>query len=30
VLRPAVQEWALRVPWMVKRFVEGSGRYIYK
>lgn len=29
VLRPAVQEWALRVPWMVKRFVEGSGRYIY-
>jgi carbon monoxide dehydrogenase subunit G len=30
VLRPAVQDWALRVPWMVKRFVEGSGRYIYK
>jgi hypothetical protein len=30
VLRPSVQEWALRVPWMVKRFVEGSGRYIYK
>jgi hypothetical protein len=30
MLRPAVQEWALRVPWMVKRFVEGSGRYIYK
>jgi len=30
VLRPAVQEWALRVPWMVKRFVEGSGRFIYK
>jgi hypothetical protein len=29
VLRPALQEWALRVPWMVKRFVEGSGRYIY-
>lgn len=30
VLRPAVQEWALKVPWMVKRFVEGSGRFIYK
>lgn len=30
VLRPTVQEWALRVPWMVKRFVEGSGRYIYR
>jgi carbon monoxide dehydrogenase subunit G len=29
-LRPTVQEWALRVPWMVKRFVEGSGRYIYR
>lgn len=30
LLRPTVQEWALKVPWMVKRFVEGSGRYIYK
>lgn len=25
-----VHEWMLKVPWMVKRFVEGSGRYIYK
>ncbi len=29
VMRPAVQEWVMRVPWMVKRFVEGSGRYLY-
>ena len=25
-----VHEWLLKVPWTVKRFVEGSGRYIYK
>lgn len=28
--RSTVQEWALKVPWMVKRFVEGSGRWIYR
>ena len=30
LLRATVHEWLLKVPWMVKRFVEGSGRYIYK
>lgn len=25
-----VHEWLLKVPWTVKRFVEGSGRWIYK
>lgn len=29
LLRGAVQEWMLKTPWMVKRFVEGSGRWIY-
>jgi ribosome-associated toxin RatA of RatAB toxin-antitoxin module len=29
VLRGTVQEWMLKTPWMVKRFVEGSGKYIY-
>ena len=28
--RGTVHEWMLKVPWMVKRFVEGSGRYIYR
>jgi ribosome-associated toxin RatA of RatAB toxin-antitoxin module len=28
--RDDVQEWLLKVPWTVKRFVEGSGRHIYK
>lgn len=28
--RTTVQEWTLKVPWMVKRFVEGSGRWIYR
>jgi hypothetical protein len=28
--RPSIHEWMMKVPWMVKRFVEGSGRYIYK
>lgn len=27
--RGSVHEWMLRTPWMVKRFVEGSGRHIY-
>ena len=30
VVKGTVHEWILRVPWMVKRFVEGSGRWIYK
>lgn len=29
-LRDDVHDWLLKVPWTVKRFVEGSGRYIYK
>ncbi|HKU43230.1 MAG TPA: SRPBCC family protein [Polyangiales bacterium] len=29
-LRDDMHEWLLKVPWTVKRFVEGSGRYIYK
>lgn len=29
-LKSDVHEWLLKVPWTVKRFVEGSGRYIYK
>ncbi len=28
--RPLVHEWMMKVPTLVKRFVEGSGRYIYK
>lgn len=30
VVRDVVHEWMLRTPWMVKRFVEGSGRWIYR
>ena len=30
VLRASAHEWMMKVPWMVKRFVEGSGRYIYR
>lgn len=30
VIRETVHEWMLRTPWMVKRFVEGSGRWIYR
>ena len=30
IMRTTVHEWMLKVPWMVKRFVEGSGRWIYK
>jgi carbon monoxide dehydrogenase subunit G len=29
-LRGDMHDWLLKVPWTVKRFVEGSGRYIYK
>jgi hypothetical protein len=29
VMRNEVQEWMLRTPWMVKRFLEGSGRSLY-
>lgn len=28
--RDDIHEWLLKVPWTVKRFVEGSGRHIYK
>lgn len=30
LLRRSVHEWMMKVPFMVKRFVEGSGRYIYR
>jgi len=30
LVRGDVHEWLLKVPWTVKRFVEGSGRHIYK
>lgn len=29
VVRPTVHEWMLKVPTMIKRFVEGSGRLLY-
>jgi hypothetical protein len=29
LLRGSVHEWMMKVPWMVKRFIEGSGRYLY-
>ena len=29
VMRHNVHEWMLRTPWLVKRFVEGSGRKLY-
>jgi hypothetical protein len=28
-MRDSVQEWMLRTPWMIKRFLEGSGRKLY-
>ena len=30
IVRGTVHEWMLKVPWTVKRFIEGSGRHIYK
>jgi ribosome-associated toxin RatA of RatAB toxin-antitoxin module len=30
MLRGTIHEWMLKVPWLVKRFVEGSGRWLYK
>jgi hypothetical protein len=30
LIRDDMHDWLLKVPWTVKRFVEGSGRYIYK
>ena len=29
VMRHNVHEWMLRTPWLIKRFVEGSGRKLY-
>jgi hypothetical protein len=29
VMRSEVHDWMLRTPWMVKRFLEGSGRRLY-
>jgi len=30
IVRPQVHEWMMKVPWMLKRFLEGSGRDLYK
>jgi hypothetical protein len=30
LLRSTIHEWMLKVPWMVKQFVEGSGRELYE
>lgn len=30
LLGGSLQEWMLKAPWMVKRFVEGTGRHIYR
>jgi ribosome-associated toxin RatA of RatAB toxin-antitoxin module len=30
MMRGIVHEWMLKSPWMIKRFVEGSGQWIYK
>lgn len=30
VVRDTVHTWMMRVPWMIKRFVEGSGRWLYR
>lgn len=30
IVRPQVHEWMMKVPWMVKRFLEGGGRDLYK
>jgi ribosome-associated toxin RatA of RatAB toxin-antitoxin module len=30
LVQDSVHEWMLKVPEMIKKFVEGSGRYIYK
>lgn len=30
LMRGTTREWMLKVPWLVKRFVEGRGRYLYK
>lgn len=29
LVRDTVHEWMLKTPWTIKRFVEGSGRYLY-
>lgn len=30
VVRDSVHEWMLRTPWLMKRFIEGSGRALYR
>ena len=30
IMRSSVHEWMMKVPYMMKRFVEGSGRYLYR
>lgn len=29
LVEPLLHKWMLRIPWTVRRFVEGSGKYIY-
>ena len=29
-MRGLVQDWMLKSPWMIKRFVEGSGQWLYR
>ena len=29
IMRSNVHEWMLRTPWLIKRFIEGSGRKLY-
>jgi hypothetical protein len=30
IFRGSVHEWLMKVPFMMKRFIEGSGRYVYR
>jgi hypothetical protein len=30
LMRGSMHDWMLRTPWMIKRFVEGSGRHYYR
>ena len=30
LMRSTIHEWMMKVPWMVKRFVEGDGRSLYE
>jgi len=30
IVKGSTREWMLKVPWLVKKFVEGSGRWLYR